>query len=311
MKLATLRDGSRDGQLVVVSRDLASAHYATGIAQRLQQVLDDWGFLAPQLQDLYDALNAGRARHAFPFDPAQCLAPLPRAYQCLEAAPSAAGEAMPAVQQLAGDALGGARDPLPESAVAADLDFGVGLAVVTGNLPAGSTAEQALDAVRLLMLCNRVALRALEPAERAAGAGAQHSRPTTVFGPVAVTMDEPGAAWERGRLSLVLAVQRNGRPLARCDAAAMVPGFGELIADAARTRPLGAGSIVCSGALGDAATPRSCASLQQRRGLELRQDGQASTGFLQMGDSLRIDMAGPDGASMCGAIEQTVGAAAS
>lgn len=314
MKLATLRDGSRDGQLVVVSRDLASAHYATGIAQRLQQVLDDWGFLAPQLQDLYDALNAGRARHAFPFDPAQCLAPLPRAYQCLEAVPGSPGAAVPALQQLAGDALGGARDPLPERAVAADLDFGAGLAVVTGDLPAASTSDQALDAVRLLMLCNSVALRALEPAERAAGGGAQHSRPTTVFGPVAVTPDELGAAWSRGRLSLVLAVLRNGRPLARCDAAGMAAGFGELLAHAARTRPLGAGSIVCSGALGSAAAPddptatlRSCASLQQRRARELQQGGQATTGFLQPGDSLRIDMAGADGGSVCGAIEQTVG----
>src|SRR5690606_16589342 len=173
MKLATLRDGSRDGQLVVVSRDLASAHYATGIAQRLQQVLDDWGFLAPQLQDLYDALNAGRARHAFPFDPAQCLAPLPRAYQCLEAVPGSPGAAVPTLPQLAGDAPGGARDPLPERAVAAVPDFGAGLAVVTGDLPAASTSDQALDAVRLLMLCNSVALRALEPAERAAGGGAQ------------------------------------------------------------------------------------------------------------------------------------------
>ena len=318
MKLATLQDGSRDGQLIVVSRDLASAHYATGIANRLQQVLDDWGFFAPQLQDLYDALNAGRARHPFAFDPQQCLAPLPRAFQCLEAvSPWEGGPAAPVLQQLAGDALTGACHPLPSSAVDRELDFGAGLAVVTGALPAASSGGQALDAVRLLMLSNGVALRALEPAEREAGAGAQHSRLSTAFSPVAVTLDELGAAWHQGRLQLTLQSTLNGRKLGLCDAAAgMTWSFGELMAHAARTRALGAGSIVCSGSLRVAPAPAgnalsnaasACASLSDRRHWEAQHGGRTSTEFLQLGDQIRLDMKGPDGRSLCGAIEQTVG----
>ena len=150
MKLATLKDGSRDGQLVVVSRDLGSAHYATGIAHRLQQVLDDWGYLSPQLQDLYDSLNAGRARHAFPFDPQHCLAPLPRAYQCLQAsaylhhaqmaqevgAASAHGASTqePLLEQLASDALQGPCEDIVVESAAMDIDAAAALAVVTGDV---------------------------------------------------------------------------------------------------------------------------------------------------------------------------------
>jgi fumarylacetoacetate (FAA) hydrolase len=219
------------------------------------------------------------------------------------------------LQQLAGDALAGACHPLPASAVGMELDFGAGLAVVTGALAAASTSGQALDAVRLLMLSNSVALRALEPAERAAGAGAQHSRPATAFSPVAVTLDELGTAWDQGRLRLTVQSALNGRKLGLCDAAAgMAWSFGELMAHAARTRALGAGSIVCSGPLraapGGKAAPNAssaCASLLDRRHWEAQRGGQSSTGFLQLGDQIRIDLKGPDGRSLCGAIEQTVG----
>ena len=174
MKLATLKDGSRDGQLVVVSRDLGSAHYATGIAHRLQQVLDDWGYLSPQLQDLYDSLNAGRARHAFPFDPQHCLAPLPRAYQCLQAsayphhaqlaqeagAASVQGASTqePLLEQLASDALQGPCEDIVVESAAMDIDAAAALAVVTGDVARASTAEQALEGVRLLMLASAVVL---------------------------------------------------------------------------------------------------------------------------------------------------------
>ncbi len=335
MKLATLRDGSRDGQLVVVSRDLGFAHYATGIANHLQSVLDDWGFFSPQLQDLYDELNAGRTRHAFPLDTTQCLAPLPRAYQCLEpvtpladlsasvpatqsTAPSAAVRGSPALQQVAGDGLLGARAPLGPRDGEWQLDFGAGLAVVTGDLAAASTSGQALDGVRLLMLANTVVLRALERAEREAGVGPVHSRPGTAFSPVAVTVDELGADWRQGRLARTLQVHCNGRKLGLLDAEAdMGWGFGELIAQACRTRALRAGSIVCSGPLSVPAgtgkqvgtqTPaqRGAASLLAKRNLELQQGGKALSSYLQSGDQIRIDMKGPDGHSLCGAIEQTV-----
>lgn len=317
MKLATLKDGSRDGQLVVVSRDLAQAQFATGIANRLQQVLEDWGFFAPQLQDVSDALNAGRAHHAFPFDPQQCLAPLPRAYQCLQGAESAGEEmGMPAMVQLAGDALLGACADVAAASTAMDIDFGAGLAVVTGDVAAACTPAQALDGVRLVMLANTLSLRALETRERAAGLGPLLSRPATAFGPVAVTLDELGAVWRDGRVALALQVGLNGRKFGLCDGAAGMPfGFGELMAHAARTRPLRAGSIVCSGPLGAAPAPgnagrtdasRGFASIAAKRRAEAQDAGQASTGFLQPGDVLRIEMKGPSGASLWGAIEQTV-----
>src|SRR3954462_178007 len=187
MKLATYRDGSRDGQLVVVSRDLQSAHYATGIAHKLQQVLDDWNFLAPQLQDLYDALNGGKARHAFPFDPARCMAPLPRAYQWadgsayinhVELVRAARKAEVP--QTYYTDPLmyqGGSDDflgPCDDVIVAKEkygIDFEAEIAVITGDVPMGAAPERALDGIRLVMLANDVSLRNLIPDELAKGFG--------------------------------------------------------------------------------------------------------------------------------------------
>ena len=321
MKLATLKDGSRDGQLVVVSRDLSHAHYATGIANRLQQVLEDWGFFAPQLQDLSDALNAGRAHHAFPFDPQQCMVPLPRAYQCLQGvAPmsedGAARPSMPEMVQLAGDALLGACADIAAASSAMEIDFGAGLAVITGDIATASTPAQALDGVRLVVLANTLSLRALEARERAAGQGPLLSRPATAFSPVAVTLDELGAVWDGGRVALALQVGLNGRKFGLCDGAAGMPfGFGELIAHAARTRPVRAGSIVCSGPLATAAAPgtpgraesaRGFSSIAAKRRAEVQDSGQSSTGYLQPGDLLRMEMKGISGASLFGTIEQGV-----
>lgn len=323
MKLATLKDGSRDGQLVVVSRDLGTAHYATGIAHRLQQVLDDWGFLAPQLQDLYDGLNAGRARHAFPFDPRQCLAPLPRAFQCLEGRaylhhtlrecqlrgvePPEGLRREPLVQQAASDGCAGPCDDIVAASEALGIDFGAGLAVVTGDVLRGSTPAQALDSVRLVMLANTVALRSLEAMERERGQAPLQSRPATAFSPVAVTLDELGAAWAQGRAQLTLQTAWNGRKVGLCDAGeAMDFDFGELIAQACRTRHLRAGSIVCSGPVGQKDATKGYASIAEKRCLETLQDGTPATGYLQAGDTVRIEMKGPGGQSLCGAIDQAV-----
>ena len=303
MKLATLKDGSRDGQLVVVSRDLATAHYATGIAHRLQQVLDDWGYLAPQLQDLVDALNAGRARHPFPFDPAQCMAPLPRAYQVLQGATSNATR--PALFPCSGDALLGACDPLPSSLTALGLDLGAGLAVITGDIAAGSNAAQALDGVRLLMLANTWVLRGPEALEQAAALAPLQSRPATSLGPVAVTLDELGTDWQAGRLALTLQVSHNSRKLGLCDTATGMPhSFGDLIAHACATRALRAGSVVCSGPLQADAT-RGHASLASKRTADVASaDGE----WLQAGDTVRLDLKGRDGSSPLGVMAQEVAA---
>lgn len=327
MKLATYKDGSRDGQLVVVSRDLSHAHYASHVANRLQQVLDDWNFLSPQLQDIFDALNAGRARHAFPFDPAQCMAPLPRAYQYVSAAAypspidllrkasdSAASEAVsgPAMRQGAGDALLGAQDPMRCANEAFGMDFGAGVAVITGDIPQACAADRALDGVRLLMLCNEVSLRHLEREDGAAGV---QSRPGTAFSPVAITPDELGEAWARGRVNLTLQSSWNGRKVGMCEAGVdMTHHFGQLIAYLATTRALRAGTIVGAGPVGNAGVekkgqwswPAGSNCIAAKRAMEALQDGQAATEFMRYGDTVRIEMKNAAGHSVFGAIEQEV-----
>ena len=220
MKLATYKDGSRDGQLVVVSRDLAIAHYASGIASRLQQVLDDWNFVSPQLEDLATTLNQGKARHAFNFDPAMCMAPLPRAYQWadgsaylnhVELVRKARNAEVPAsfyedplMYQGGSDDFLGARDDIVCASEDFGIDFESELAVVTGDVPMGTGADAALEGIRLVMLANDVSLRNLIPAELSKGFGFFQSKPATAFSPVAATPDEVGAAWQGGRVHLNL-----------------------------------------------------------------------------------------------------------
>ena len=332
MKLATYQDGSRDGQLVVVSRDLETAHYATGIAHRLQQALDDWNFIAPQLQDLYETLNGGKARHAFPFDPAQCLAPLPRAYQwCdgsaylnhVELVRAARGAEVPEsyfkeplMYQGGSDDLQGARAPIRGLDPAWGIDFEAEVAVVTADVPQGATPEQGLDAVRLVMLANDVSLRELIPDELDKGFGFFQGKPAAAFSPVAVTPDELGDAWQDGRVHLTLQTTWNGRKVGLCDAGPdMRFSFGDLIAHAAKTRRLSAGTIVGSGTVSNPGVekdggrrewPRGYSCIAEKRAMEQLQDGAAKTGYLQPGDTVRIEMKGRDGQSVFGAIEQVV-----
>ncbi len=331
MKLATYQDGSRDGQLVVVSRDLATAHYATGIANRLQQALDDWNFISPQLQDLSDALNQGRARHAFPFEAARCMAPLPRAYQWadgsaylnhVELVRAARGAEVPEsyfteplMYQGGSDDFLGPCDDIRVASEDFGIDFEAELAVVTGDVPMAATPEQGLEAVRLLMLVNDVSLRALIPDELAKGFGFFHGKPSTAFGPVAVTPDELGEAWQEGRVHLTMQVAWNGRKVGLCDAGPdMRFHFGELIAHAARTRRLRAGSIIGSGTVSNPGVekdgrrewPKGYACIAEKRAMEAIQDGAPSTDYMRFGDTIRIEMKGRDGESVFGAIEQKV-----
>ena len=331
MKLATYKDGSRDGQLLVVSRDLTTAHYATGIAQRLQQALDDWNFISPQLQDLYDALNAGRARHPFPFDAAQCMAPLPRAYQWadgsaylnhVELVRAARGAEVPEsyftdplMYQGGSDDFLGARDDIRVADEAFGVDFEAELAVVTGDVPMAATPEQGLEAIRLLMLVNDVSLRNLIPDELAKGFGFFQGKPSTAFGPVAVTPDELGDAWQEGRVHLTLQISWNGRKVGLVDAGPdMRFHFGQLIAHAAKTRRLRAGSIVGSGTVSNPGTekdgrrdwPKGYACIAEKRAMETIEDGAPQTGYMKFGDSVRIEVKGKDGESVFGALDQKV-----
>ncbi|MEO7549139.1 MAG: fumarylacetoacetate hydrolase family protein [Ramlibacter sp.] len=338
MKLATYKDGSRDGQLVVVSRDLSTAHYATGIAGKLQQVLDDWGFLSPQLQDLYETLNNGKARHAFPFDPAQCMAPLPRAYQWadgsafinhVELVRAARNSEVPPtfytdplMYQGGSDDFIGPCDDVVVPSEDFGIDFEAEVAVVTGDVAMGATPEQALDGIRLVMIANDVSLRNLIPAELAKGFGFFQSKPATAFSPVAVTLDELSfngeSAWEKGRLHLPLQSSWNGRKVGMCDAGPeMTFHFGQLIAHIAKTRNVRAGSIIGSGTVsnkgvetnGKTEWPRGYSCIAEKRAIETIQDGKPATEFMKFGDTVRIEMKGKDGQSIFGAIEQKIVAA--
>ncbi|RZJ24424.1 MAG: FAA hydrolase family protein [Haliea sp.] len=335
MKLATYKDGSRDGQLVVVSRDLSTAHYATGIAGKLQQVLDDWGFLSPQLQDLYETLNNGKARHAFPFDPSQCMAPLPRAYQWadgsafinhVELVRAARNSEVPAtfytdplMYQGGSDDFIGPCDDVVVPSEEFGIDFEAEVAVVTGDVPMGATPEQALDGIRLVMIANDVSLRNLIPAELAKGFGFFQSKPATAFSPVAVTLDELSfngeSAWDQGRLHLTLQSSWNGRKVGMCDAGPeMTFHFGQLIAHIAKTRNVRAGSIIGSGTVsnkgvetnGKTEWPKGYSCIAEKRAIETIQDGKPTTEFMKFGDTIRIEMKGRDGQSIFGAIEQKI-----
>ena len=306
MKLATYKDGSRDGQLLVVSRDLSTAHYATAIADRLQQVLDDWNFLSPQLQDLYDTLNQGKARHAFPFEPRQCMAPLPSAYQWVNGAAYGQHEA-PLMHQGASDDFLGPCDDVVCSSEALGIDFEAALAVITGDVRRGASAGQALDGVRLVMLANAVTLRELVPAEQARGAGLLQSKPATAFSPVAVTLDELGSAWDQGRLNLTLQCTWNGRRVGLCEAGPdMKFHFGQLIAHLCQTRNLRAGAVIGSGPVSNQDARHGYSRIADKRALETLQDGAPTTGYMQFGDIIHIEMKGRDGQSVFGAIEQTI-----
>ena len=331
MKLATIKDGSRDGQLVVVARDLSSAHYATGICCHLQQALDDWNFISPQLQDLYDTLNQGKARHTFPFDPRQCMAPLPRAYQWADGSAyinhvelvRAARDATvpesfytdPLMYQGGSDDFLGPCDDVVCPSEDMGIDFEAEIAVVTADVPMGATPERALNGVRLVMLANDVSLRNLVPGDLAKGFGFLQSKPATAFSPVAVTLDELGDAWQKGRVHLTLQSSWNGRKVGMCEAGPdMSFHFGQLIAHLCKTRNVRAGSIIGSGtvsnkgvqAQGGMQWPKGYSCIAEKRAIETIQDGKPSTQYMRYGDTIRIEMKGRDGQDIFGAIDQQI-----
>ena len=331
MKLATYKDGSRDGQLVVVSRDLSTAHYATGIANKMQQALDDWGFIAPQLVDLYETLNLGKARHAFPFDPAMCMAPLPRAYQWadgsayinhVELVRAARGAEVPdsfykdpLMYQGGSDDFMGAQDDVVCASEDFGIDFEAEIAVITADVPMNSTPDEALEGIRLVMLANDVSLRNLIANELAKGFGFVQSKPATAFSPVAVTLDELGDAWDNGRLNLTVQSTWNGRKVGMCEAGPeMTFHFGQLIAHICKTRNVRAGSVVGSGTVsnqgievrGKKEWPKGYSCIAEKRAIETILDGQPSTEFMKYGDTIRIEAKGVDGQSVFGAIDQKI-----
>ena len=323
MKLATYKDGSRDGQLVVVSRDLRSAHYASGAATRLQQALDDWNFHAPQLEELSQALNHEKARNAFAFEPLRCMAPLPRAFQWASSSAfihhveleckthnadmPASLHTDPLVAQGDGSDLRGPCDDIVCASEDYGIDFGAEVAVVTGDIAMGTQADAALEGIRLVMLANDVSLRNLIPAELANGFGFFQCKPAPSFSPVAVTPDELGAAWQGGRLDLDLESVWNGKRAGLRNAGAeMTFHFGQLIAHICKTRNVRAGSVVGSGTVSNKEESRADSCIAKKRAIEMIESGAPKTEYMRYGDTIRIEMMAPDGSSIFGAIEQRV-----
>jgi fumarylacetoacetate (FAA) hydrolase len=334
MRLASLRSG-RDGRLVVVSRDLTRCIDAQAAAPTLRAALDDWDRCGPGLRALAKALEDGGGQ---PFDETACASPLPRAYQWADGSAyvnhvqlvrRARGAEMPTsfwsdplIYQGGSDGFLGPRDPIPLADQAWGCDLEGEVAVITGDVPMGATREAALAAVRLVLLVNDVSLRNLIPGELAKGFGFFQSKPASAFSPAAVTPDALGGAWRDGRLHGTLSVDVNGTPLGRARTEVdMTFDFGQLIAHAAKTRALAAGTIVGSGTVSNrgpdggpghpvAAGGVGYSCIAELRTVETITDGQPRTPFLKAGDRVRIEMLGGDGVSLFGAIDQTVGAAA-
>jgi len=323
VKLASLRNGSRDGQLLVVSRDLTRAVAVPHVAPNLQAALDDWSRMLPRLEQVALDLEDGRAPGSFVFQSTQVLAPLPRAHHWVDGSAyvnhvelvrKARGAEMP--PSFWTDPLvyqGGSDDFLPPTAdvPVPSEEFGIDLeaevAVVTGDVPMGTVAADARSHIKLVMLVNDWSLRNLIPAELAKGFGFYQSKPATSFSPVAVTPDELGDAWDGGKVSLPLVSHINGQLFGRPEAGVdMTFDFPRLIEHVTRTRRLGAGAIVGSGTVSNYDRSRGSSCLAERRMLEQVEHGRATTPFLCFGDRVRIEMFDRDGRSIFGAIDQKV-----
>lgn len=323
MKLATLKDGSRDGQLVVVSRDLKTAQIANGIASTLQRALDDWDFIKPQLEAVYESLNAGKATNVFDFEAKLCMAPLPRAFQWadgssyvnhVELVRKARNADMPEsfwhdplMYQGGSDDFIGPMDDIELGSEEWGIDFESEIAVVTGDVAMSVKVQHAAQAIRLLMLVNDVSLRNLIPAELAKSFGFFQSKPASSFSPVAVTPDELGDAWKDGKVHLPLRSTLNkvlvGQPNAGVD---MVFSFPQLITHLCKTRNARAGTIIGSGTVSNKDASKGFSCIAEKRALEMIADGKPTTSFMQFGDSIKIEMLDKHGKSIFGAIDQSV-----
>ncbi len=332
MKLATLKDSTRDGRLVVVSRDLTRCSEVGHIARTLQAALDDWAYVGPRLDEVAEGLETG-AQPSMRFHEGEAASPLPRAFQWadgsayvnhVELVRKARNAEMPAtfwteplMYQGGSDAFLGPRDPIAMADETYGIDMEAEIAVIVDDVSMGTTSEDARAAIRLILLVNDVSLRGLIPAELAKGFGFFQSKPSSAFSPVAVTPEELGDAWDGGKLHLSLLVDLNGKPFGRANAGIdMTFDFGQLIAHAAKTRPLCAGTIIGSGTVsnkldGGPGKPVSqggvgYSCIAEIRTIETIEKGAPTTPFMRFGDTVRIEMKDKAGHSIFGAIEQTV-----
>jgi len=326
VKLGTLKEGGRDGTLIVVSRDLAHGVRATDIAPTLQAALDDWHNTAPRLRALYDALCLHRhkaVQHAFELDFNLLAAPLPRAYEFVDGSAylphvervrKARGAQVPEnfytdplMYQATSAGFLGPCDPVRVPSEEYGIDLEAEVVVVTDDVPMAVTPEQASEHIQLVGLVNDVSLRNLIPAELAKGFGFLQSKPRSALSPVFVTPDELRDAWRDDKLHLPMRTWINGQWFGEADAGQdMQFNFAQLIAHAARTRPLIAGTIVGSGTIANQDTSKGASCLAEQRTVETLRDGQPSTPFLKYGDLIKIEMLDADGNSIFGPIEQRI-----
>lgn len=323
MKLGSLKEGGRDGTLIVVSRDLRHGVRATGIAATLQQALEDWAQVAPRLVALYGSLNDGDADGRFDLDPQALAAPLPRAYEFVDGSAylphvervrRARGAEVPEsfysdplMYQATSAAFYGPRDTVKVISEAYGIDLEAELVVITDDVPMAVNAEQAAGHIQLIGLVNDVSLRNLIPGELAKGFGFLQSKPRSALSPVFVTPDELGVAWQDSKVHLPLLTHVNGQWFGAPEAGVdMQFNFAQLVAHAAKTRPLVAGTIVGSGTIANEDTSRGASCFAEQRVVETLRDGKPSTPFMSFGDVVRIEMLSAEGRSIFGAIEQRI-----
>jgi len=323
MKLASLKAGGRDGTLVVVDRDLTRAIAVPHIARTLQSAIEHWDVLAPELQAVSDRLNAGKLADEIVFDPAQVAAPLPRAYQWVDGSAyvvhvelvrKARGVELPEnfwtdplMYQGGSDKFVGPTDDIEATSEDWGIDFEAEVCVIVDDVAMGTTPAQAKDHIKLVLLANDVSARLLIPNELNKGFGFLHGKPATAFSPVAVTPDEFGDAWDGTRVKLPLVSTYNGKLFGRPEAGVdMTFDFPTLIAHAAATRHLGAGTIVGSGTVANKDRSVGSSCLAERRMIETIEQGKPATPFMKFGDRIRIEMMDRAGGSVLGAIDQKV-----
>jgi fumarylacetoacetate (FAA) hydrolase len=328
MKLGSLKQGGRDGTLIVASRDLTRAVRASDTAHTLQAALEDWGNAAPRLNRVYELLNDSHAQtingeEVFALDPVALAAPLPRAYEFVDGSAylphvervrRARGAEVPQsfytdplMYQAVSAGFYGPRDPVLVSSEDYGIDLEAEVVVITDDVPMAVTSQQAAAHIQLIGLINDVSLRNLIPGELAKGFGFLQSKPRSALSPVFVTVDELGPAWKDAKVHLPLRTQINGAAFGAPEAGEdMQFSFADLVAHAAKTRPLSAGTLVGSGTIANQDESRGASCLAERRTLETIANGKPSTPFLKFGDSLRIEMLDRAGHSIFGAIEQTV-----
>jgi len=323
MKLGSLKEGGRDGSLIVVSRDLTRAVRAKGIASTLQAALDDWSSSAPRLNALYAELNDGKATDAFELDMAALAAPLPRAYEFVDGSAylphvervrRARGAEVPEsfytdplMYQATSAGFLGPRDPVVVTSEDYGIDLEAEVIVVTDDVPMAATPGQAAAHIQLIGLVNDVSLRGLIPGELAKGFGFLQSKPRSALSPVLVTPDELGDAWQGEKLHLPMRTWINEQWFGEAECGVdMQFDFGQLVAHAAKTRPLTAGTVVGSGTIANEDTSKGASCLAEQRTVETLRDGKPSTPFLKFGDRVKIDVTDSAGKSIFGSIEQTI-----